>query len=81
LDQQVKEKKQVGASKKRSLPSTAFLLLRRFGVSAFSRQHERMQRESSGVQIPQTKRVVVVHMGVSKNRGNPKWMVYNGKSY
>ena len=23
----------------------------------------------------------VVHMGVSKNRGTPKWMVYNGKPY
>jgi len=22
-----------------------------------------------------------VHMGVSKNRGTPKWMVYNGKPY
>ena len=22
-----------------------------------------------------------VHRGVSKNRGNPKWMVYNGKPY
>ena len=22
-----------------------------------------------------------IHMGVSKNRGTPKWMVYNGKSY
>ena len=21
------------------------------------------------------------HMGVSKNRGTPKWMVYNGKPY
>ena len=21
------------------------------------------------------------HMGVSKNRGTPKWMVYSGKSY
>ena len=23
----------------------------------------------------------VVHMGVSKNRGTPKWMIYNGKPY
>ena len=23
----------------------------------------------------------VVDMGVSKNRGTPKWMVYNGKPY
>ena len=22
-----------------------------------------------------------LHMGVSKNRGTPKWMVYNGKPY
>ncbi len=21
----------------------------------------------------------IIHMGVSKNRGTPKWMVYNGK--
>ena len=23
----------------------------------------------------------ILHMGVSKNRGTPKWMVFNGKSY
>ena len=23
----------------------------------------------------------IVYMGVSKNRGTPKWMVYNGKPY
>ena len=23
----------------------------------------------------------IIHMGVSKNRGTPKWMVYNGKPY
>jgi len=23
----------------------------------------------------------VLHVGVSKNRGTPKWMVYNGKPY
>ena len=23
----------------------------------------------------------VLYMGVSKNRGTPKWMVYNGKPY
>ena len=22
-----------------------------------------------------------VYMGVSKNRGSPKWMIYNGKPY
>ena len=27
------------------------------------------------------KRTHQVHMGVSKNRGTPKWMVYNGKPY
>ena len=25
--------------------------------------------------------IVVLHLGVSKNRGTPKWMVYNGKPY
>ena len=25
--------------------------------------------------------VYVLYMGVSKNRGTPKWMVYNGKPY
>ena len=24
---------------------------------------------------------VYIYMGVSKNRGTPKWMVYNGKPY
>ena len=24
---------------------------------------------------------VLVYMGVSKNKGTPKWMVYNGKPY
>ena len=24
---------------------------------------------------------IFTHMGVSKNRGTPKWMVYNGKPY
>ena len=24
---------------------------------------------------------VCIHMGVSKNSGTPKWMVYNGKPY
>ena len=26
-------------------------------------------------------RGTIVHMGVSKNRGTPKWMVYNGKPF
>ena len=25
--------------------------------------------------------MVYVHMGVSKNKGTPKWMVYDGKPY
>jgi len=24
---------------------------------------------------------ILLNMGVSKNRGTPKWMVYNGKPY
>ena len=24
---------------------------------------------------------IYLHLGVSKNRGTPKWMVYNGKPY
>ena len=31
-----------------------------------------------------TKKIIIVtylHMGVSKNSGTPKWMVYNGKPY
>ena len=27
------------------------------------------------------KQSLFVYMGVSKNRGTPKWMVYNGKPY
>ena len=27
------------------------------------------------------KYIIIYHMGVSKNRGTPKWMVYNGKPY
>ena len=26
-------------------------------------------------------RIRVFYMGVSKNKGTPKWMVYNGKPY
>ena len=29
----------------------------------------------------ESQREHVEHMGVSKNRGTPKWMVYNGKPY
>ena len=32
-------------------------------------------------QIPSTACVFFHQMGVSKNRGTPKWMVYNGKPY
>ena len=35
--------------------------------------------------LKRTRRVQILHsyfhMGVSKNRGTPKWMVYNGKPY
>ena len=31
--------------------------------------------------ISGTLRIAMQHMGVSKNRGTPKWMVYNGKPY
>ena len=26
-------------------------------------------------------KIMAPHLGVSKNRGTPKWMVYNGKPY
>ena len=29
----------------------------------------------------QKEAIAQLHMGVSKNRGTPKWMVYNGKPY
>ena len=31
--------------------------------------------------LPNTSYTVYTHMGVSKNRGTPKWMRYNGKPY
>ena len=31
--------------------------------------------------IDLSERVIDLYMGVSKNRGTPKWMVYNGKPY
>ena len=31
--------------------------------------------------FPKLSRFLRFHMGVSKNRGTPKWMVYNGKPY
>ena len=31
------------------------------------------------VDASERSRIASVHMGVSKNRGTPKWMVYNGK--
>ena len=37
-----------------------------------------MRINTSPVMIP---KVCLVYMGVSKNRGAPKWMVYNGKPY
>ena len=41
--------------------------------------HDRPQKLSNEVGV----RVVMgmVDMGVSKNSGTPKWMVYNGKPY
>ena len=31
--------------------------------------------------MPQYTKKDAMHLGVSKNRGTPKWMVYNGKPY
>ena len=37
---------------------------------------------SSGTILPYSKiQCVYIYIGVSKNRGTPKWMVYNGKPY
>ena len=53
----------------------------------------RMVREKNSIAIHQCKlagnmfdlkicRIIIYYiMGVSKNRGTPKWMVYNGKPY
>ena len=39
-------------------------------------------KEISASEISTTKfRIPLEHLGVSKNRGTPKWMVYNGKPY
>ena len=37
--------------------------------------------EIHGVSRELVSRLPVLHMGVSKNRDTPKWMVYNGKPY
>ena len=35
----------------------------------------------AGWNIPILIYIYICIMGVSKNRGNPKWMAYNGKPY
>ena len=42
---------------------------------------DRLQRFKWGFHCCHMIFVQEIHMGVSKNKGTPKWMVYNGKSY
>ena len=37
--------------------------------------------DRKGEYNPSTRLFSIHHLGVSKNRGTPKWMVYNGKPY
>ena len=37
--------------------------------------------EEMVAKFPRTSCFFCVYVGVSKNRGTPKWMVYNGKPY
>ena len=52
----------------------------------FHRQAKRQRMEEARQQARSIGRAVVFaelmnHMGVSKNRGTPKWMIYNGNPY
>ena len=48
-------------------------------MAASSTPHERAGRQK--IRRPVSRISWFLEMGVSKNRGTPKWLVYNGKPY
>ena len=50
-------------------------------VQESSTQHVEKRPQAAGEACTRPKGWKKKHMGVSKNRGTPKWMVYDGKPY
>ena len=47
----------------------------------FTRREKKMQKKLTQKKEETKSTFKYKHMGVSKNTGTPKWMVYNGKPY